>query len=170
MARLPLLQLSGITLAFRGEILFEGLDLTVRSGDRIALVGRNGAGKSTLMRVMAGLVEPDGGTCSSASGVSVGYMEQDPNFDSYATLGEFAEDGLAPGQGYRVEMAARGLGFDADTPVATASGGERRRAALAGLMARRPELMLLDEPTNHFDIARSHGWSAGSRKPEPLLC
>lgn len=59
MARIPLLQMSGISLTFGGEPLFSGLDLVVQPGDRVALVGRNGSGKSTLMKVMAGLVESD---------------------------------------------------------------------------------------------------------------
>ncbi|MES2550562.1 MAG: ATP-binding cassette domain-containing protein, partial [Pseudomonadota bacterium] len=61
MARAPLLQLSGISLTFGGNPVFDDLSLTVQPGDRIALVGRNGSGKSTLMKVMAGLVEPDRG-------------------------------------------------------------------------------------------------------------
>ena len=133
--------------------LFAGLDLVVQPGDRLALVGRNGSGKSTLMKVMAGLVEPDAGSRILSPGVHVGYMEQHPDLSGHATLGAWAAAGLAPGEDYRVAMAAEGLGFVADTPVATASGGERRRAALARLLAAAPELMLLDEPTNHLDIA-----------------
>ncbi|MFV0514097.1 MAG: ABC-F family ATP-binding cassette domain-containing protein [Jhaorihella sp.] len=157
MARVPLLQLSGISLSFGGEPLFSGLDLVVQPGDRVALVGRNGSGKSTLMKVMAGLVEPDAGVVSVPPGSSVGYMEQDPGMDRFETLGAFASDGLAPGEMYRVERAAEGLDFDPGQPVASASGGERRRAALARLMAEAPDLMLLDEPTNHLDIA-AIGW------------
>jgi ATP-binding cassette subfamily F protein uup len=128
------------------------LDLVVQAGDRVALVGRNGSGKSTLMKVMAGLVEADTGSRVVPSGVSVGYMEQDPTMDGFATLGEYASSGLEAGELYRVERASEGLKFDPDRPVSTASGGERRRAALAKLMAEAPELMLLDEPTNHLDI------------------
>ncbi|MBB1490830.1 MULTISPECIES: ABC-F family ATP-binding cassette domain-containing protein [unclassified Paracoccus (in: a-proteobacteria)] len=157
MARAPLLQLTDISLTFGGNPVFEGLSLTVHPGDRVALVGRNGSGKSTLMKVMAGLVEPDGGEVIVPTGTTVGYMEQDPDLSAYATLGEFAAAGLGPGEDYRVEMAAEGLKFDPDRPVATASGGERRRAALARLLAEAPELMLLDEPTNHLDI-EAIGW------------
>jgi len=67
-------------------------------------------------------------------------------------LGEFAAAKLEPGEEYRVEMVAEGLKLDVNRPVETASGGERRRAALAGLLAQEPGLMLLDEPTNHLDI------------------
>ena len=152
MARAPLLQLSGISLTFGGNPLFDALDLVVQPGDRVALVGRNGSGKSTLMQVMAGLVEPDQGLRVVPPGVSVGYMEQDPDLSGYATLGDFAASGLAAGEEYRVPMVAEGLRFRPEMPVSTASGGERRRAALAKLMAEAPELMLLDEPTNHLDI------------------
>ncbi|MFK7753603.1 MAG: ABC-F family ATP-binding cassette domain-containing protein [Sedimentitalea sp.] len=152
MARIPLLQLSEISLTFGGDPVFDGLDLVVQPGDRLALVGRNGSGKSTLMKVMAGLVEADRGAVVTAPGRSVGYMEQDPDMAGCETLGEFAAQGLDLGELYKVERAGEGLKFDPDRPVATASGGERRRAALAGLMARAPDLMLLDEPTNHLDI------------------
>jgi len=70
----------------------------------------------------------------------------------FATLGDFASSQLDPAEMYRVEMAGEGLKFDPARAVSTASGGERRRAALAKLMAEAPELMLLDEPTNHLDI------------------
>ena len=152
MARAPLLQLSDISLTFGGNPVFDGLSLTVQPGDRVALVGRNGSGKSTLMKVMAGLVEADRGARVVPQGVTVGYMEQDPDLSGYATLGDYAASALPEGESYRLAVVAEGLKFDPATPVATASGGERRRAALAKLLAEAPELMLLDEPTNHLDI------------------
>ena len=152
MARAPLLQLSDISLTFGGNPVFDGLDLVVQPGDRVALVGRNGSGKSTLMKVMAGLVEADHGTRVVPPGVSVGYMEQDPDLSAFETLGDYAAAGLPEDESWRVDAAAEGLKFRPETSVSTASGGERRRAALARLMAQAPELMLLDEPTNHLDI------------------
>jgi len=153
MAQAPLLQLSDISLTFGGEPVFANLSLIVQPGDRVALVGRNGSGKSTLMKVMAGMVEPDTGTRVVPAGTSVGYMEQEPDLSGFETLGEYAAQGLGPAEMYLVEAAGEGLGFDPERPVATASGGERRRAALARLMAQDPDVMLLDEPTNHLDIA-----------------
>ncbi|WP_271879986.1 ABC-F family ATP-binding cassette domain-containing protein [Phaeobacter italicus] len=144
--------MSGISLTFGGDPVFADLDLVVQPGDRVALVGRNGSGKSTLMKVMAGLVEADQGSIVIPPGKSVGYMEQDPKMEGFATLGDFAASGLEPGELYKVERAGEGLKFDPARPVETASGGERRRAALAKLMAEAPDLMLLDEPTNHLDI------------------
>ncbi|WP_261391813.1 ABC-F family ATP-binding cassette domain-containing protein [Ruegeria arenilitoris] len=157
MARIPLLQMSGISLTFGGEPVFSDLDLVVQPGDCVALVGRNGSGKSTLMKVMAGLVEPDRGDIVVPPGKSVGYMEQDPTMEGFATLGDYAASGLEPGELYKVERAGEGLKFDPSRAVQTASGGERRRAALAKLMAEAPDLMLLDEPTNHLDI-EAIGW------------
>ncbi|UZD92207.1 ABC-F family ATP-binding cassette domain-containing protein [Cognatishimia activa] len=152
MARVPLLQMNDISLTFGGDPVFDNLDLVVQPGDRVALVGRNGSGKSTLMKVMAGLVEADKGDIVVPPGISVGYMEQDPDMAGHATLGDFASSGLDAGELYKVERAGEGLKFDPARTVETASGGERRRAALAKLMAEAPELMLLDEPTNHLDI------------------
>ncbi|SPJ29634.1 ABC-F family ATP-binding cassette domain-containing protein [Falsiruegeria mediterranea] len=152
MSTIPLLQMSGISLTFGGNPVFSELDLVVQPGDRVALVGRNGSGKSTLMKVMASLVEPDEGTIVVPPGKSVGYMEQDPTMEGFATLGDYATSALEPGELYKVERAGEGLKFDPARAVETASGGERRRAALAKLMAEAPDLMLLDEPTNHLDI------------------
>ncbi len=157
MAQAPLLQLSDIGLTFGGDPLFEGLTLAVQPGDRLALVGRNGSGKSTLMKVMAGLTETDSGLRAAAPGARIGYMEQDPAMDGFATLGDYAAAGLPADETWRIAAAAEGPGFDPVRPVATASGGERRRAALARLMAGAPDLRLLDEPTNHLDLA-AIGW------------
>jgi len=157
MAQPPLLQLSGISLTFGGAPLFDALDLVVQPRDRVALVGRNGSGKSTLMKVMAGLVEADTGIRSVAPGIQVGYMEQDPELSGFATLGDYAASALPAAEAYRVDVAAEGLKFSPATPVAAASGGERRRAALAKILAEDPDLLLLDEPTNHLDI-QAIGW------------
>ncbi|TRD18946.1 ABC-F family ATP-binding cassette domain-containing protein [Palleronia caenipelagi] len=157
MARAPLLQLSDISLTFGGNPVFDGLDLVIQPGDRVALVGRNGSGKSTLMKVMGGLVEADRGARVLSPGTTVGYMEQEPEMAGFATLGDFAGSGLDSSERYKVDMVAEGLTFDPDADPATASGGERRRAALAKLLAEDPALMLLDEPTNHLDI-RAIAW------------
>ena len=152
MARPPILTLSDIHLGFGGNPLLNGLDLAVQPGDRVALVGRNGSGKSTLLKVMAGLLQPDNGTRFLSPGLSVGYMEQDPDFSGFSALGDFAAAGLPEGDEYRVAIAAEGLKLDSALDPETASGGERRRAALVRIIAEAPDLMLLDEPTNHLDI------------------
>ncbi len=152
MAQPPILQLTDIGLGFGGDPVFDALSLVIQQGDRLALVGRNGSGKSTLLKVMAGLVEADRGARTVPSGTSVGYMEQEPDMAGCATLGDFATRDLGPADLWRVEAAAEGLKLDPAMDPARASGGERRRAALAKLLAEAPDLMLLDEPTNHLDI------------------
>ena len=152
MARAPLLQLSDISLTFGGDPIFSDLGLVVQQGDRVALVGRNGSGKSTLMKVMGGLVEADTGSRVLSPGTTTGYMQQEPDLSGFETLGDFALSDMDPSEEYKLLSAAEGLKLNLEAPVDAASGGERRRAALAKLLAEAPELMLLDEPTNHLDI------------------
>ncbi len=152
MARAPLLQLSNVTHGIGQTALFKGLDLVIQPGDRLALVGRNGSGKSTLMRVMAGQIAPDDGTRSLAPGTSVEYLEQEPDFTGFDTLGAHVRAGLSPDKAWQADPIAQSLDLDLSADPRTASGGERRRAALVRLMAAEPELLLLDEPTNHLDI------------------
>ncbi|MDA8746779.1 ATP-binding cassette domain-containing protein [Litoreibacter sp.] len=152
MARVPLLQLTDISLTFGGNPVFSDLGLIVQRADRVALVGRNGSGKSTLMKVMGGLVEPDAGARFLAPGVTTGYMQQEPDLTGFATLGDFALSEMDPSEEYKLLSAAEGLKLNLEAEIGAASGGERRRAALAKLLAEAPELMLLDEPTNHLDI------------------
>lgn len=153
MARAPLLQLSNISLTFGGDPVLEDLDLTIQTRDRLALVGRNGSGKSTLMKVMDGVVETDRGIRTVGPGVAIARLEQAPDMAGFATLGDFASAKVGAENLYKVERAARGLGFDPEVATQSASGGQARRAALAGMLADAPDLMLLDEPTNHLDIA-----------------
>jgi len=152
MAQAPILTLSEIMLTYGGNPLFEGLNLSVNMGERICLVGRNGSGKSTLLKVMAGIAEVDAGDVHLRPGNAIAYMEQDPDLSGFSTLGEYASSGLDPSEHYRVEMVMEGVKLNADQAPAQASGGERRRAALAKLLASDADLMLLDEPTNHLDI------------------
>ena len=134
-----------------------GAGLAVHPGERVALVGRNGSGKSTLLKVMAGLVQADAGTRFVRPGLTVGYMAQDPDFAGFATLGAFAGQGTEIGEEWRVAAAMDGLKVDPGLDPDRASGGERRRAALARILAEAPDLILLDEPTNHLDI-RAIAW------------
>ena len=152
----PCLQLNDISLGFGGDPLFSDLSLVIHSDDRLALVGRNGSGKSTLLKVMAGLVEPDTGDRVVPTGTSVGYLPQDPSFDGFDTLGDYAANDLPQSEFYKVESAAAELDLDLTTKSQDASGGERRRAALARLLAQDHDVLLLDEPTNHLDISTIH--------------
>jgi ATP-binding cassette subfamily F protein uup len=157
MAEPPILTLSDIRLSFGDPPLLAGVSLAVHPGERIALVGRNGSGKSTLLKLMAGETAPDGGERFLKPGLSVGHMAQEPDFSGFATLGDFASAGLVAEDHWRVDMAMEGVKLDAALAPERASGGERRRAALARLLAAAPDLMLLDEPTNHLDI-EAIGW------------
>ena len=152
MAPAPILTLSDIMLTFGGNPLFDGVELTVHSGERICLVGRNGSGKSTLLKVMAGLMEADAGSRFVQPGMAVAYMAQDPDFAGYETLFDYACAGLDPADYYRVEIAMEGIKLSPDIRCSDASGGERRRAAIAQILASEADLLLLDEPTNHLDI------------------
>ncbi|MBK0398809.1 ATP-binding cassette domain-containing protein [Limibaculum sp. M0105] len=153
MAETPLLTLTDITLGFGGRPLFTGVNLALGAGERACVVGRNGSGKSTLLKISAGLVEPDGGTRWVQPGARIAYLPQDPDPTGFATLGDYVAADLPETERWRAEAAMEGLQVGAAADPATASGGERRRAALARLIAGEPDLMLLDEPTNHLDIA-----------------
>ncbi len=152
MAEPPLLTLSGIALGFGGTPLFDGIGVAIQPGDRLCLVGRNGSGKSTLLKIIAGLVEPDAGTRFVQPGRMVAYMEQDPSFAGFESLRDFVVADLPAAETYRADIALEGVELDGSRDPAAASGGERRRAALARLLATEADLMLIDEPTNHLDI------------------
>ena len=152
MASNALLQLNDVDLTYGGDPLFVNLDMIIKGGDRAALIGRNGSGKSTLMKILAGTIEADSGTRVISKGVSVAYMEQDPDFSNFITLGDFANCNLNFDEFYKAERIAESLDLNLDQECVSSSGGERRRAALVKLFAEEPDLLLLDEPTNHLDI------------------
>src|SRR6185369_1348324 len=91
----PVLHLKDITVAFGGQRLLDGAELSVGEGDRLCLVGRNGSGKSTLLKIAAGLMEPDGGTRFAQPGATIRYLPQEPDLSGFATTLEYVEAGLA---------------------------------------------------------------------------
>ena len=153
MAAAPILAWEELSLIQGSGWLFQGLDLSIAPRDRLALIGRNGAGKTTLLRLIAGQIEADKGRRSVQPGTRIVMLEQDPFFTGYATLLDFALAGPDAPPRHDVEAIADQLGIDLARPADTASGGERRRAALARALASKPDLLLLDEPTNHLDLA-----------------
>src|ERR687889_1334939 len=148
----PILSYEDLGLIQGEGWLFRHLDLYVGERDRLALIGRNGAGKTTLFKCLAGLIETDEGRRTIQPGVKVVLLEQDPPVDRFATLREFALHGPEAPARHEVDAIADQLGIDLDRPAATASGGERRRAAIARALAQDPDVLLLDEPTNHLDL------------------
>jgi ABC transport system ATP-binding/permease protein len=149
----PLLQLGDIALTFGGAPLLDGVDLNVAPGERVCLVGRNGSGKSTLLRIAAGLVEPDRGRRFLQPGATIRYLPQEPDLTAYATVENYVEAGLGPGDDrHAAHYLLEQLGLSGDEACAALSGGEARRAALARVLAPMPDILLLDEPTNHLDL------------------
>ncbi|SFG40707.1 ATP-binding cassette, subfamily F, uup [Novosphingobium sp. CF614] len=153
MAIAPILSWEGLGLIQGSGWLFRDLDIHIGPRDRLALIGRNGAGKTTLLRLIAGQVEADRGKRSIQPGTRVVMLEQDPFFTGYDTLLDFAIHGEDAPPRHEVEAIADQLGVDLSRGAASASGGERRRAALCRALASEPDLLLLDEPTNHLDLA-----------------
>jgi ABC transport system ATP-binding/permease protein len=153
MAIAPILSWEGLGLIQGSGWLFQDLDLHIGPRDRLALIGRNGAGKTTLLKLVADEIEADRGKRSIQPGTKVVTLEQDPFFTGYDTLLDFAIHGEDAPPQYAVEAIADQLGIDLSREAGSASGGERRRAALCRALASEPDLLLLDEPTNHLDLA-----------------
>lgn len=149
----PVLAYENLGLIQGSGWLFRGLNLYIGERDRLALIGRNGAGKSTLLRLIAGRIDSDEGRRVIQPGTRVVMLEQDPRVDGYATLLDFALGGDDAPERHEVEAIADQLGVVLTREAATASGGERRRAAIARALAQNPDVLLMDEPTNHLDIA-----------------
>lgn len=149
----PILAFEDLGLIQGAGWLFRHLDIFVAPRDRLALIGRNGAGKTTLLRLLAGQVECDEGRRTTVPGSRVILLEQEPTMKGHATLLDFALSGPTPPALHDVEAIASQIGIDLSRDAASASGGERRRAAIARALSMEPDVLLLDEPTNHLDLA-----------------
>ncbi|WP_049358437.1 ABC-F family ATP-binding cassette domain-containing protein [Rothia mucilaginosa] len=155
-------------LEFPTRTIFEGITVGLNEGDRIGIVGRNGDGKSTLMKILAGRLEPDSGRVTVRGGTRIGYLDQSDVLDDDHTVG-YAIVGDTPEYEWasqaRIRDVISGLVSDLpwDAPVSSLSGGQRRRVALASLLAQEWDVLMLDEPTNHLDV-EAITWLAGHLK------
>jgi ABC transport system ATP-binding/permease protein len=153
MSQPPIFAFENLALQQGGGWLFEDINLFIGARDRLALIGRNGAGKTTLMKLVAGTVEADKGKRVVVPGTNIVMLDQDPDVASFDRLVDFAVHGEKGPPEYAVRAIADQLGIDLDREAKTASGGEKRRAAICRALASEPDLLLLDEPTNHLDLA-----------------
>jgi len=159
---MALLTLLDAELAHGDVPLLDRAQLTLLPGERLGLIGRNGSGKSSLLQVIAGRATLDAGELQRRDGLAVVLVEQEPELPAAPTLHDsLLLRGHVPAladERRRWQVQARlaeylqRLGVDGSLRPATASGGERKRAALALAFALEPDLLLLDEPTNHLDI------------------
>jgi len=159
---MPLLTLLDAELAYGLHPLLDRADLAMEEGERIGLIGRNGTGKSSLLRIIAGLGTLDGGELKRREGLRIVLVEQEPELPPASSLRESlairGELDRIHDERERWRLEARlvehlhRFGLDPAQAPDTASGGERKRAALALALAQQPQLLLLDEPTNHLDI------------------
>ena len=137
--------------------MFENLTIGVQDGDRIGIVGRNGDGKSTLIKLFARIQEPDSGQITKRGDVRVGLLDQFDQFApsetiSHVVVGDTPEHEWAGNSKIRDIFQGLLKDFDFDQKVSELSGGQRRRVALAALLAKEWDILMLDEPTNHLDI------------------
>ena len=152
----PIYTIKDAHLSFGLHPLFTGLDLVIGKSDKTCLIGRNGSGKSTLLKVIAGVIEPDRGEIFIQPGMKIAYMPQESDFKGYATLKDVILSGLDEHRAddeYRADILIAQLDIAGNQNPETASGGERKKAALAKALIGEPDILLLDEPTNHLDIA-----------------
>ena len=148
----PVLSYENLGLIQGEGWLFRGLDIYVGERDRLALIGRNGAGKTTLLRCLAGQIDPDEGRRTIVPGTRVVLLEQDPAIGIQGTLLDWVLAGDDAPAAHEAAAIADQIGIDLERPAATASGGERRRAAIVRAFAQKPDVLMLDEPTNHLDL------------------
>src|SRR5512146_60844 len=148
----PILSYEDLGLIQGEGWLFRHLDLYIGDRDRLALIGRNGAGKTTLLKCLTGLIDPDEGKRTIVPSTNVVLLEQDPKMEGFESLHDWVVYGSDAPQSHEAAAIADQLGIDLTRPTATASGGERRRAAITRALAAKPDVLLLDEPTNHLDL------------------
>jgi len=152
-----MLEVEGLSKTFVGKPVFNDLSFTLQRGEKMAVLGVNGAGKSTLVKLLAGLIKPDGGAIRLGHNVTVSYFGQhqaqelDHRYTILDTLNQ-VKSGLNLTQTRSLLGAFLFRGDEVDKKVGVLSGGEKSRVALARMIASPANLLILDEPTNHLDI------------------
>ncbi len=144
--------------SYGSRVVYDGFNLTIRRGERWAVMGRNGAGKSTLLKMVAGASQPDSGNVRLGASLNLGYFSQqsldvlDPNLTIIEQLQkDFPKDSL--GSLRSLAGAFQFSGDDVDKKIRSLSGGEKSRLVIARMLFNPPNFLVLDEPTNHLDLA-----------------
>ena len=144
--------------AYGRRVIYQGMNLTIRRGERWAVMGRNGAGKTTLLKIISGVLPPDAGSVRLGASLKMGYFAQqsldllDPALTVVEQLqADFPREGI--GVLRTLAGAFQFCGDDVDKPIRALSGGERSRLAIARMLFDPPNFLVLDEPTNHLDLA-----------------
>ncbi len=153
----PLLVIEDASAGYAGTPILRGINLSVRPGARLGLLGHNGAGKSTLIRLIAGVMPPLTGRCQAGNGLRIGYFAQHQLelLDAQASPFQHLRRLDAEAEDQALRNFLGGFDFRGDRafePVGPFSGGEKARLVLALLVWQKPNLLLLDEPTNHLDL------------------
>lgn len=151
----PVYTIKNAHLQFGERPLFTGLEVYLNKGKKYCLVGRNGSGKSTLLKVIAGQTEADNAETFLQPGTVISYMAQEDDLAGFATLRDVVLSGLGEHRedsAYKADILIEQLKIAGNADPRTASGGERKKAALARALVNDPDILLLDEPTNHLDI------------------
>jgi len=154
-----LVSCQNISKSYSSRPLFTDISFGIEERERVGLIGPNGAGKSTLLKILAALLEPDGGTVVARRQLRVAYLRQEQKFDAFATVEQIVTAAACEVEFEEHERAAAvdstlsEIGFpDRNAHAGTLSGGWRKRLAIACVLAQRPELLFMDEPTNHLDL------------------
>ena len=147
-----------VSKAYGARVIYDKFSLTIRRGERWAVMGRNGAGKTTLLKMIAGAASPDSGNIRLGASLYMGYFAQQSLdvLDADLTVIEqlerdFPQDGI--GSLRTLAGAFQFSGEDTDKPIRALSGGEKSRLAMARMLYKPPNFLVLDEPTNHLDLA-----------------